>query len=84
MVIGGSNVFSLLQGDFSFSGLGEKTQSTEFSSGKSDSKFFRLGLFFPQFWQLIFKERLTEQTGSYPILFGIKFQLTLKMKLFIT
>lgn len=40
MVIGGSNVFSHLQGDFSFSGLGEKTQSTEFSSGKSDSKFF--------------------------------------------
>lgn len=40
MVIGGSIMFSHLQGDFSFSGLGEKTQSTEFSSGKSDSKFF--------------------------------------------
>jgi hypothetical protein len=82
MVIGGSNVFSLLQGDFSFSGLGEKTQSTEFSSGKSDSKFFLVSRHF-SFWQLMFKEHLTEQSGSYPILFGIKFQLTLKMKLFI-
>lgn len=30
----------VFQGDYSFSGLGEKTHSTEFSSGKSDSKCY--------------------------------------------
>lgn len=28
------------QGDYSFSGMGVKTHSTDFSSGKSDSKYF--------------------------------------------
>lgn len=28
------------QGDYSFSGLGVKTHSTDFSSGKSDSKYY--------------------------------------------
>lgn len=28
-----------LQADYSFSGLGDKTHSTDFSSGKSDSKY---------------------------------------------
>lgn len=39
-----------LQADFSLSGLGEKTHSTDFSSGKSDSKFQLLN-FILLFWQ---------------------------------
>jgi hypothetical protein len=31
--------FYIIQKDFSYSGLGDKTHSTEFSCGKSDSKF---------------------------------------------
>ncbi|KAG8287557.1 Actin-binding LIM protein 3 [Homalodisca vitripennis] len=34
-----STAGSATPGDFSFSGLGEKTHSTDFSSGKSDSKY---------------------------------------------
>lgn len=33
------NNFLCFQGDFSISGLGEKARSTDFSSGKSDSKY---------------------------------------------
>lgn len=40
------NDFLNFQGDFSYSGMGEKTHSTDFSSGKSDSKYYGVLMIF--------------------------------------